>query len=66
MGKKKGGPCRTALPSGQVIAQLAAASRVAQLPQRLGFDLADALAGHVEVAADLLQRMVLPIQEAEA
>jgi hypothetical protein len=29
---------------------------VAHLAERLGFDLTDAFAGHLEVAADLLER----------
>src|SRR4029453_1650719 len=43
-----------------------AAARVAQLAQRLGFDLADALARDVEVLADLFERMVGALPDAEA
>src|SRR3972149_226400 len=37
-----------------------------QLPQRLGLDLADALAGHRELLADLLPRVVGVHADAEA
>src|SRR5438067_513295 len=37
--------------------QLAAADRVLQLPYRFGLDLPHPLAGHLEDAADLLQRV---------
>src|SRR3954451_14499656 len=37
----------------QVVLELAAAGRMAQLAQRLGLDLADPLAGYVELLADL-------------
>ena len=39
----------------QVVLELAAPARVAQLAQRLRLDLADPLAGHVELPADLLE-----------
>src|SRR5579885_3632925 len=39
-------------------AQVFRARRMAQLAQGLGLDLADALAGDVELLADLLQRVV--------
>ena len=45
---------------------MTAAGGMPQLPQRLGFDLADAFAGHVEVAADLLQGVVLAVDQTEA
>src|SRR5512137_1281538 len=38
--------------------QLLAAGRMAKLSERLGLDLADALARHVELLAHLLQRVV--------
>ena len=41
-------------------------ARVHQLPQRLGFDLADALTRHVELLAQLLQRAVGVHADAEA
>src|SRR2546425_10195624 len=39
----------------------AAARRVAELAQRLGLDLADALAGHIEERAHLLERALGPV-----
>src|SRR5450830_1096941 len=50
----------------QVVPQLARTAWVAQLPQRLGLDLADPLAAHVELRADLLERAGAPVLEAEA
>src|SRR5262245_30450922 len=50
----------------EVILELAAAGRVAQLAQRLGLDLADPLAGDVELLADLLEGPGAPVLEAEA
>src|SRR5215471_12037555 len=38
---------------------------VAELPERLGFDLADPLAGHVEGAADLFQSVLGAVADAE-
>src|SRR5690242_3822530 len=46
--------------------ELAAARRVLQLAQRLGLDLADALAGHRELLADLFQGVVGVHADAEA
>src|SRR4051794_34178343 len=46
--------------------QLAAAARMLELAQRLRLDLADALAGHRELLADLLQRVVGVHADAEA
>src|SRR5690348_6666093 len=40
--------------------------RMPQLAQRLGLDLADALAGHVELLADFFQRVVGVHVDAEA
>jgi hypothetical protein len=42
------------------------AAGVTQLAQRLGFDLADALAGDLEALADLFQRVLAAVLEAEA
>src|SRR5215471_16420650 len=50
----------------QKAAQLAAAARVLELAQRLGLDLADALARHRELLADLFQRVVGIHADAEA
>ena len=47
-------------------AQLLRAARMAQLAQRLGLDLADALAGDVELLADFFQRVVGVHVDAEA
>ena len=52
-------------PSGTSAAARAAA-RVSQLAQRLRFDLADALASHVELLADFFQRVVGVHVDAEA
>src|SRR5688572_2666943 len=46
--------------------QLPAPRRVLQLPQRLRLDLADALARHRELLADLLERVVGVHADAEA
>ena len=50
----------------QKAAQLAAPAWMLQLAQGLGLDLADALAGHAELLADLLQRVVGVHADAEA
>ena len=50
----------------QVVPQLLRAAWMPQLAQRLGFDLADALSRHAELAADLFQRALPAIVEAEA
>ena len=39
---------------------------MAELAQRLGFDLADALARHIEFLADLFERMRLSVDQTEA
>src|SRR6478735_2888992 len=54
------------LPLFEVVLELAASGRVAQLAQRLGLDLADPLAGDVELLADLLEGPGTPVLEAEA
>ena len=50
----------------EVVAQLLAAVGVAELGQRLGLDLADALAGDAELPPDLLERAGLAVVEPEA
>ena len=47
-------------------AQLFAAAGVAQFAQGLGFDLADAFAGDVELLADFFQRVIRVHVDAEA
>src|SRR5687767_12547398 len=47
-------------------AQHARAARMLELAQRLGLDLANALAGHRELLADLFQRVVGVHADAEA
>ena len=47
-------------------AHLAAAARVLELAQGLGFDLADAFAGDAELLADFLKRVVGVHADAEA
>src|SRR5438477_9779116 len=57
-GRPAGRPYRSSGGSGallQVVLELPAPRRVAQLAQRLGLDLPDPLASHVEVAPDLLE-----------
>jgi len=50
----------------QVVLELAGTARVPQLTERLGLDLANTLAGHSELATNLLQRAGMPVGEAEA
>src|SRR5579883_2862793 len=50
----------------EVVLQLAAARGMPQLAQRLGLDLADALARHLEFLADFFQRAGPPAVQAEA
>src|SRR6476619_3436596 len=47
-------------------AKLAASRWMAQLAQRLGFDLPDALARHREALADFLERVLAAVAHAEA
>ena len=47
----------------QVIPEFLAAGRVAELAQRLGLDLADALSGHPEPLADLFQRALVAVDQ---
>src|SRR4029453_8938589 len=49
----------------EVVLELAAPGRVTQLAQRLRLDLADPLAGHVELLADLLEGPGTPVLQAE-
>src|SRR5690606_19532207 len=72
-GRKKAARRRTALrfpwiPALLVeeAAHLAAARRVLQLAERLRLDLTDAFAGHAELLADFLERMVGVHADAEA
>src|SRR3972149_9022497 len=51
---------------GEVVAQVAAARRGAELAQRPGLGLADPLAGDIEVLAHLLERVILAIDEPKA
>src|SRR4030067_15102 len=46
--------------------ELAAAARVLELAQGLGLDLADALAGDLELLADLLEGVLVAVAQAEA
>src|SRR5215213_817703 len=50
----------------QIVPQLLRAARVAQLAERLRLDLADALSGDAELAANLFQRPLAPVVQAEA
>src|SRR4051794_11502363 len=50
----------------QVVLELPAPRGMAQLAQRLGLDLADPLAGDVELLADLLEGPGAAVLEAEA
>ena len=64
-------PCpKGGVPGGvpllEVVLELAAAGGVAQLAQRLGLDLPDALAGDVELLAHLLEGTGAPVLEPEA
>src|SRR5688572_31116650 len=61
-----GGHSRRSALGVEEAAQPLRARRVPELAQRLGFYLADALAGDVELLADLLQRVVGVHFDAEA
>src|SRR6185437_900123 len=54
------------LPSFEKRLQATAARRVAQLAERLGLDLADALAGDGEALADFFERVLAAVADAEA
>ncbi len=45
--------------------QPGAPGRMPELAQGLGFDLADAFPGHVEILSNLLQGMIFSIQQSE-
>src|SRR4030095_11945078 len=67
-GEGRGGPrgapdLSSALDEG---AEVAAAERVPQLPEGLGFNLPDTLAGHVEALADLFEGVLALLADAEA
>src|SRR5258708_23064888 len=49
----------------QVVAELLRTRRVAQLAQRLGLDLADALAGDAEALAHLFERPLVAVDQPE-
>src|SRR5688500_16741556 len=49
----------------QVVLELAAPARVTELAKRLGFDLTDPLARHVELAPDLFKRASPSVFETE-
>ena len=55
---------RRQAPLFEVVAETPAAAGVAQLAERLGFNLANALARHLESLADLFQRAIVPVVEA--
>src|SRR6187399_2867086 len=59
------GDGRPRVPLLEVVLELAAAGRMAELAQRLGLDLADAFAGDVELLADLFEGPGTPVLEAE-
>ncbi len=50
----------------QVVLELARAGWMAQLAQRLGLDLPDALARHAEFLAHLFQRVALAVKQPKA
>src|SRR5450759_4013499 len=50
----------------QIVPQLAGAARVAEVMQRLPLDLADPLAAHVELLADLLKRAGAAVLQPDA
>src|ERR1700688_3995001 len=52
-------------PAFEKRAKLPASRGVAQLPERLGLDLPDALARDGEALSDLLQRVLAPVADAE-
>src|SRR5438093_1582760 len=62
---EQGAPCPTSRSVLDEGAEVAAAQRVAQLPQRLGLDLTDALARDREALADLLERVLALLADAE-
>src|SRR6266508_737463 len=65
LSSRSSSPWSTSATLFQVVLELAAPAGVAELAQRLRLDLADALAGHVELAAHLLEGAGAPVLEAE-
>src|ERR1051325_3751850 len=63
--KLSSGFCRAFLFGLEEAAQVVSARGVPQFAQRLGFDLADAFASHAIDISDLLQRVSVPIDQAE-
>src|SRR5262245_49776989 len=59
-------PSMIALSGLEEAPELLGARRVAELAQRLGLDLADALAGDGEVLANLLERVLAAVRQPEA
>ena len=49
----------------QIVLQLLAPARVAELAQRLGLDLTDAFARHVELLSDLFEGALAAVLQAE-
>src|SRR5437660_2780457 len=64
-GNERGAPGRRPSQLLEVVLELAAPRGVPQLAQRLRLDLTDALAGHVELATDLLERPGAAVLETE-
>src|ERR1019366_7419070 len=64
----KGGPAGAIPAAGlhEVVLELARTARVAQLAQCRRLDLADPLAGHVELLAQFLEGAGVPVLEAKA
>src|SRR6266566_1125336 len=49
----------------RILMTFSSRARVSQLPQRLGLDLTDALAGDREALADFLERVLAAVADAE-
>src|SRR6185437_4590623 len=64
--KPRGGAGRPQRSALDEALELLRAARVAELAERLRLDLADALAGHLEVLADLLEGVIALLADAEA
>src|SRR5436190_19726088 len=58
--------CLGCLVGFQEALEMSNACRVTQLPEALGFDLANAFAGHFELLADFFQRAGITVDQAEA
>src|SRR5580698_7431847 len=65
MGPQEPGPSISGGPSLEKRPELAAARRMPELAQRLGFNLTDALAGDGKALADLLERVLAAIPDTE-